>query len=224
MEGLYCIYKEKGPTSHDIVNTLRRITGIRKIGHAGTLDPLASGVLIVGIGRTATRQLNHIVKFEKEYEADIELGASSTTDDAQGEKTDLPLKKPPTRAAVLKILKGMVGEIEQMPPIYSALKIKGKAAYRIARDGKIPDLKPRKVFIKSITIKKYRWPHVSVRVVCGPGTYIRAIARDLGAALDTGGYLTDLIRTRVGSYTLKKSLTLDKFSAQAKTTRAVTLK
>lgn len=216
MEGLFTIYKEKGPTSHDIVDALRRITGIRKIGHAGTLDPLASGVLIVGIGRNATRQLHQIVKFEKEYEADIHLGESSTTDDAEGDKTEYPLPKPPTRATVLKSLKHMVGEIEQMPPIYSALKIKGKAAYRIARDGKIPEIKPRKVFIKSITIKKYRWPNASIKVVCGPGTYIRAIARDLGSSLGTGGYLTDLIRTRVGSYKIKNAITINTFAEKAK--------
>jgi tRNA pseudouridine55 synthase len=215
MEGLYGIHKEKGPTSHDVVNTLRRITGIRKIGHAGTLDPLASGVLIIGIGRASTKQLDQIVKFEKEYEATIHLGESSTTDDAEGEKTPKPLAIPPTKAAVSKILKTMVGEHVQMPPTYSALKIKGKAAYRIAREGKKPELKPRTVFIKSITLKKYHWPSASIEVVCGPGTYIRAIARDLGAQLGTGGYLTDLVRTRIGSYKLKNTLTLKEFAAKA---------
>lgn len=214
MEGIYAIHKEKGPTSHDIVAKLRRITGIRKIGHGGTLDPLASGVLIVGIGRSATRQLGHIVKFEKEYLADICLGYTSTTDDAEGDKTARPLQQPPTRAALLKSCKQMIGEVEQMPPIYSALKIKGTPAYKSARAGKIPELRSRKVFIKSITIKKYAWPNVSIKVVCGPGTYIRAIARDLGVALGTGGYLTNLIRTRVGSHTLKNALTLPEFEAQ----------
>lgn len=216
MEGLFGIHKEKGPTSHDIVNKLRRITGIRKIGHAGTLDPLASGVLIIGIGRTATKQLHQIVKFEKEYLATIRLGESSTTDDDEGEKTPHPLKKPPTKEAVLKILNTMIGEHTQMPPAYSALKIKGKAAYKIAREGKIPELKSRTVFIKSIVLQKYRWPTAQIRVVCGPGTYIRAIARDLGLQLGTGGYLTDLVRTRVGSYKLKESLTIDEFAAEAK--------
>lgn len=211
MEGLFAVYKEKGPTSHDIVDALRRITGIRKIGHAGTLDPLASGVLVVGIGRQATRQLHQIIKFEKEYIAEIRLGESSTTDDAQGEKTARPLSKPPTRAAVLKILKSMIGERLQTPPIYSALKIKGKPAHRLARAGVAPTMKARPVFIKNIVLKKYAWPEATIRVECGPGTYIRAIARDLGVALGTGGYLTELARTRVGSYKIKDALTLAQF-------------
>lgn len=214
MEGIFGIYKEKGPTSHDIVDKLRRITGIRKIGHAGTLDPLASGILVVGVGRAATRQLNHIVKFEKEYAAMIRLGESSSTDDAEGEKIPHPLPKPPARSTVLAALKKMKGEQMQMPPIYSAIKIHGKPAHRLARSGRLPELKVRKVFIKTIVLKKYTWPEATIRVVCGPGTYIRSIARDLGTALGTGGYLASLERTRVGSYNLKNAMTVAAFAEQ----------
>ena len=202
-QGIFAIYKPKGPTSHDIIDKLRRETGVKKIGHAGTLDPLASGVLVVGVGRKATKQLGAIVKKEKEYSAKIRLGMTSPTDDAEGIKTEIKIVgKIPTFGEIKKALAKFEGEILQTPPIYSAVKVKGKKAYKLARKGQTPKLKPRKALIKEIEILKYEWPYLELRVVTGPGVYIRALARDIGKYLKTGGYLAGLERTRVGSFTL----------------------
>lgn len=210
MKGIFAVYKPKGPTSHDIIDKLRKKTGVKKIGHAGTLDPLASGVLVVGVGREATKQLGNIVKKEKEYLAKIRLGMTSTTDDEEGEKVVVValsnakrlLKVPEVEKAVLKFR----GEILQTPPIYSAVKVKGKEAYKLARKGQTPKLKPRKVLIKEIEILNYKWPYLKLRVVTGPGVYIRALARDIGKTLKTGGYLAELERTRVGDFTKENAV------------------
>ncbi len=202
MKTIFVIYKPKGPTSHDIINKLRKEMGIKKIGHAGTLDPLASGVLVVGVGREATKQLGTIVKKEKEYLAKIRLGMTSTTDDEEGVKTEIKIVgKIPTLGEIKKAIAKFQGEISQTPPIYSAIKIKGKEAYKLARKGQEPKLKPRKVEIKKIDILKYEWPYLEIRVVTGPGVYIRSLARDIGQHLKTGGYLAELERTRVGEFT-----------------------
>ena len=210
MKGIFAVYKPKGPTSHDIIDKLRKKTGVKKIGHAGTLDPLASGVLVVGVGREATKQLGNIVKKEKEYLAKIRLGMTSTTDDEEGEKVVVValsnakrlLKVPEVEKAVLTFR----GEILQTPPIYSAVKVKGKEAYKLARKGQTPKLKPRKVLIKEIEILNYKWPYLKLRVVTGPGVYIRALARDIGKTLKTGGYLAELERTRVGDFTKENAV------------------
>ena len=198
---IFAFYKPKGITSHDAVNLVRRKTGERRVGHAGTLDPLASGVLVIGVGREATRRLGEIEKQEKEYEALLRLGISSTTDDEEGEKKENTVKEIPQLEKIEGILKDFEGEISQVPPIYSAIKIKGKAAYKYAREGKKVELKPRRVLIKEIKILEYKWPFLKLRVVTGPGVYVRSLARDLGEKLGTGGYLADLLRTRVGEYT-----------------------
>ena len=208
--GIFAVYKPKGPTSHDIINKLRRETGIKKIGHAGTLDPLASGVLVVGVGREATKKLGSIVKKEKEYLAKIRLGMGSSTDDEEGEKTEFEVVEIPTIAKIKKAVSKFKSEILQIPPIYSALKIKGTPAYKLARKGQTPKLKPRKALIKEIEILKYEWPFLEIRIVTGPGVYIRALARDIGEELKVGGYLAELERTRVGSYSIVKSEALDK--------------
>jgi len=206
-QGIFAIYKPKGPTSHDIINKLRRETGIKKIGHAGTLDPLASGVLVVGVGREATKQLGAIVKKEKEYLAKIRLGMESTTDDEEGVKTEVKIVgKIPTLEEIKKALAKFEGEILQTPPIYSAIKIKGKKAYKLARKGQTPKLKPRKALIKEIEILKYEWPYLELRAVTGPGVYIRALARDIGKELKVGGYLVGLERTRVGEFTKEEAI------------------
>jgi len=181
---------------------LRKETGVKKIGHAGTLDPLASGVLVVGIGREATKELAKIVKKEKEYIAKIKLGATSTTDDAEGEKTKSPKPlTPPPLAEVQKAVANFKGKILQNPPVYSAVKIQGQAAYKLARKGQAPKLKSRQVEIKEMEILKYEWPYLELKIVTGPGVYIRSLARDIGQTLKTGGYLADLERTRVGDFT-----------------------
>lgn len=211
--GIVAIYKPKGPTSHDVIDELRRITGLRTIGHAGTLDPLASGVLVVGIGRAATKELSRIAAKDKEYVATVTLGAESSTDDAEGEKRRIPVRRKPSPNAVRRALKGFCGSIAQIPPSFSAVKVRGQAAYALARAGRPPELGPRMVEVKSIQLLDYRWPRLTLEIVTGPGTYVRAIARDLGRALGTGGYLSDLERTRVGDFSKARALTLEEFSA-----------
>ncbi len=201
LKGLVAIYKPKGITSHDVINHLRRITGEQRIGHAGTLDPLAEGVLVVGIGREATKRLGEIKAKEKEYIAEIRLGMESTTGDEEGGKREVLPKQIPTQEDVEKAARKFEGEIEQAPPIYSAIKVGGKPAYRYARAGKKVELLARRVLIKKIEILSYEWPFLKLRAVTGPGVYIRALARDLGRALGTAGYLTDLERVRVGEFT-----------------------
>ncbi len=187
-------------TSHDVVGLIRRATGERRVGHAGTLDPLARGVLVVGIGRAATRTLAEVVAHEKEYVAVVRLGMTSATDDEEGEKSTREVPRVPTREDVERACKEFVGEIMQVPPIYSALKIGGKAAYTRARAGEELKMKARPILIKEIEVVSYAWPEVCVRVVTGPGAYIRALARDIGVVLGVGGYLAGLERTRVGQY------------------------
>ena len=207
-EGIWAVYKPKGISSNGLLERLRRMTGIRKIGHAGTLDPLASGVLVVGIGK-ATAELARLVDKEKEYIATIRLGLSSTTDDEEGVKTAKEAVQPPTRGEIRAALKAFVGEIEQVPPDFSAVKVKGVEAYKLARRGKVVSLKPRKAIIKRLVIISYRWPCLKIRAVTGPGVYVRSLARDIGQSLGTLGYVADLERVRVGEFTLKNALRLD---------------
>lgn len=203
------ILKPKGPTSNDIVQKVKKITG-KKVGHAGTLDPLASGVLVLGIDKD-TKRLNEVVKKEKEYVATFKFGAYSTTDDEEGEKTEIEVKETPNREKIEEIIKEFVGEISQIPPKYSAVKIKGKEAYKLARKGEDISLEPRIVKIEKIEILGYDYPLLEVRIVTGPGVYIRSLARDIGEKLEVGGYMAELERTRVGDYTKENSYTLENF-------------
>lgn len=208
---IFVIYKPPGPTSHDVIDEIRKITGVKKVGHAGTLDPLARGVLIVGVGREATKKLNEIVKKEKEYIAVIKLGEESSTDDEEGEKVVRNVEVVRDVGIVKNVAMSFVGLIEQIPPAYSAVKIKGRKAYELIRKGIDPELKPRKVEIKEIEILEYKWPLLKIRVVTGPGVYIRALARDIGRKLGTGAYLYDLERIRVGNFTKDETLSMEKF-------------
>lgn len=210
MKNIFAIYKPKGPTSNGVLEELRRITGIRKIGHAGTLDPLAKGILVVGIG-AGTKLLGSIVAKEKEYIAKIKFGAISETDDEEGKKTKIKVIKKPVLKEVRKIVYNFKGEVMQKPPIYSAIKVSGKEAYKLARKGKVVELQPRKVEIKNISIIKYRWPYLWLKVITGPGVYIRALARDIGNELGVGGYLAALERARVGKFSKNKALTIGGF-------------
>lgn len=207
-EKIFGIYKPKGITSYDVIRELKAITGEKVIGHAGTLDPLAEGVLVVGIGKTATKELKHAVAQEKEYEAEIYLGRESTTDDEEGEKTDWTIQKVPSLQDIEEALSSFKGIISQTPPIYSAIKVKGKEAYKYARRGEHVALQPRNVFIKDVVCVKYVWPILSIRVITGPGVYIRSLARDIGEKLKVGGYLRSLVRTRIGNYTIEHSFPL----------------
>lgn len=210
MPKIFAVYKPVGPTSHDVVNRVRRATGERRVGHAGTLDPLASGVLVVAVGRESTRQLSAIVESEKEYLAGIRLGESSTTDDAEGDKLDGPTIEPPSEEKIRKILEKFVGEIEQVPPAFSAIKVGGKTAYKLARQGKSVELKARTVSIKEIELLRYEWPELEIKVVTGSGVYIRSLARDIGQALGTTAYMSSLERTRVGQFKKDQAIPLDK--------------
>ena len=210
MKGIFAVYKPKGPTSHDIVDRIRKITGVKKGGHAGTLDPLARGVLVIGVGREATKKLHEVVGQEKEYIAKIRLGMESTTDDEEGEKKIVRISRAhePARKEIDKVLSEFKGQIFQTPPKFSALKIKGKSAYELARAGKEVKLEPRRVYIKEIEVLRYSWPYLTIRAVTGQGVYIRSIARDIGRKLHVGGYLADLERTRVGEWTKRSTIDL----------------
>lgn len=209
-KGIYPVYKPKGITSYDIIRKIKKeiSQNNEKIGHAGTLDPEACGVLIIGIGREFTKKLNQITNQEKEYIAEIVLGEYSSTDDAEGQKIKIKFKKKPTKQEIKKIIKEFKGEIYQKPPLFSAIKISGKPAYFYARLGKKIELKSRLIKIKDILILKYKWPILKIKVICGKGTYIRSLARDIGQKLGTGGYLKSLIRTRIGDFTINKAIRL----------------
>lgn len=203
--GLVVVDKPGGMTSHAVVARVRRTLGTRKVGHAGTLDPMATGVLVLGVER-ATRLLGHLMLTEKTYAATVRLGATTTTDDAEGEVTATADASDLTEAQVREALAAFAGEIDQVPSTVSAIKVDGKRAYALARAGEEVELKARRVTIHEITADGFRgeggFLDLDLRVRCSSGTYIRAIARDLGAALGVGGHLTALRRHAVGAFTL----------------------
>ncbi len=206
--GIIGVYKPVGPTSFDVIKQLRRLTGIKKIGHAGTLDPLASGVLVVGIGREATRRLHEVVAAEKEYAATVRFGMESATDDEEGEKQKIKFQKKPTRDEVKKMLAEFHGKIWQKPPMFSAVKVGGKRAYKLEREGDKVKLNKPPLEEKKIKIIKYKWPLLKLKVISGPGFYVRSLTRDLGEKLKVGGYLAELERTRVGKFIKKNAIKL----------------
>ena len=203
--GLVIVDKPSGWTSHDVVARLRRTLGTRKVGHAGTLDPMATGVLVIGFGR-ATRLLGHLMLTEKTYAATVRLGVVTSTDDAEGEVVATALTKHVSEADVRAALAGQVGEIDQVPSSVSAIKVDGKRAYARVREGEDVELPARRVTIHEAEAGEFRRDgdalDFELRVRCSSGTYIRAIARDVGAALGVGGHLTALRRTSVGPFTL----------------------
>ncbi|MBA3046917.1 tRNA pseudouridine(55) synthase TruB [Patescibacteria group bacterium] len=207
-EGIFAVYKPKGITSNDAVQIVKRQAGGKKTGHAGTLDPLAEGVLVVGVGREATKQLSEIVKKEKEYLAVVKFGETSSTDDAEGEKIEIKVKNIPEIIDIEKAIKKFQGNIMQIPPVFSAIKVNGRKAYKLARAGREVEMKPREIEIKKIDITDYKWPVLKLKVVTGPGAYIRALARDIGDELGVGGYLADLERTRVGQFIAEEAARL----------------
>ncbi|MDY3551140.1 tRNA pseudouridine(55) synthase TruB [Gemmata sp. JC717] len=209
MNGLLVIDKPGGMTSRDAVNRVQRwFPKKTKIGHTGTLDPLATGVLVVCVG-AATRLADYVQAMGKTYASRFRLGATSTSDDADGTVTDTPGAIPPTGEAVETALRRFVGVIEQLPPAVSALKVDGRRAHDLVRQGKEVTLAPRTVRIDAVRLTGYDWPFADVEVDCGKGTYIRSIARDLGAALGCGGMVQTLRRTRVGCYLAEDAVTLD---------------
>lgn len=211
--GLVVVDKPAGITSHDVVSRVRRLAGTRKVGHAGTLDPMATGVLVLGVER-ATRLLGHLLMTDKSYEATIRLGATTVTDDAEGEVLESTPLDGVTEAMVREALERFVGDIEQVPTAVSAIKVDGKRAYQRVRAGEDVQLTPRPVTIHELVVTRVALPDVDVTVRCSSGTYIRAIARDLGAALGVGGHLTALRRTAVGPYGLDVAQTLDQLGEE----------
>jgi tRNA pseudouridine55 synthase len=215
--GLVIVDKPGGMTSHDVVARLRRITGTRRVGHGGTLDPMATGVLVAGIGK-ATRLLGHLALSEKEYLATIRLGQATDTCDAEGEVISGAPAGAVTLDAVRAAMAPLTGEIQQVPPAVSAVKVAGTRAYRLARAGATPVLAPRAVTVSSFRVLSDRRAgdllDVDVAVTCSSGTYIRALARDLGEALGVGGHVAGLRRTRAGSYGLAMARSLDQLEAE----------
>ena len=215
--GLVIVDKPSGMTSHDVVARIRRLAGTRRVGHAGTLDPMATGVLVVGVEK-ATRLLGYLTLTEKEYAATIRLGQSTSTDDAEGEITGAAGVSAAafTEAGLAAEVNRLTGEIWQVPPAVSAVKVDGQRAYRLTRAGAAPELKPRPVTVYEFTVTAIRRDgnliDVDATVRCSSGTYIRALARDLGTALGTGGHLTRLRRTRVGGYRIELARTLDQLA------------
>lgn len=212
--GFILIDKPSGVTSHDVVDKLRTITGERKIGHAGTLDPLAAGLLILGIGSRATKRLSKFLKLDKQYLAKIKLGASSDTLDKEGKIKIKKIEKIPKRTEIQNIIQNFVGEIEQIPPLFSAKKIKGEKLYRLARKGIKIKPQPQKVKIYKIEILDYKWPYLEIKVFCSSGTYLRSLANDIGEKLSCGGYLEELTRIKIGDFSIENAIKLEKINSK----------
>jgi tRNA pseudouridine55 synthase len=229
--GLVIVDKPAGLTSHDVVARVRRLAGTRRVGHAGTLDPMATGVLLVGIGR-ATRLLGHLALHEKDYAATIRLGQTTSTDDAQGQVLSTASTELVTDEAVTAAVASFVGEIEQRPPAVSAIKVDGRRAYKRVRAGEDVVLATRKVTVSRFEVGEVRrpargevrrpaegsdvdlpWLDFDALVTCSSGTYIRSLARDVGELLGVGGHLAALRRTRVGAFDLKTARTLAELEA-----------
>ncbi len=217
-DGLIVVDKPAGMTSHDVVARIRRLARTRRVGHGGTLDPMATGVLIIGVNR-ATRLLTYVIGSTKSYTATIRLGQSTVTDDAEGEITATASVAGVTDDAVRAGLARQAGEIDQVPSAVSAIKVNGERAYKRVREGETVDLPARRVTISRLDVLEIRRGadglDVDIEVDCSSGTYIRAIARDLGAGLGVGGHLTALRRTAVGGLTLAEAVTLAELEERA---------
>ena len=209
--GFLNIYKPKGMTSFDVVARLRRVTKIKQIGHTGTLDPFAVGVLPICIGK-ATRLIEYLDD-DKEYLATVQFGKDTDTYDLDGTVTKTYDKKI-TQDNLISILDDFRGEIEQLPPIYSAIKVNGKKLYEYARNGEEVEIKPRKVFISKLELESFDYEKQKAKILvgCSKGTYIRSIAYDIGQKLDCGGYLTALERTKAGLFNKEHSIPLENFN------------
>jgi tRNA pseudouridine55 synthase len=203
--GILILNKPSGPTSRDLVDQVARLMPIAKVGHAGTLDPLATGILIVCVG-AATRLTDLLQHMQKSYRTLIRLGARSDTLDADGLIKIEPAPRVPSLASVHDALIPLRGSVEQVPPDHSALKIKGRRAYDLARAGRPVDLAKRIVQIDRIMVLEYAWPDLELEIDCSKGTYIRSIARDVGEALGCGGYVHTLVRTRIGPFTVEEAI------------------
>jgi tRNA pseudouridine55 synthase len=222
VDGIIVVAKAPGPTSHDIVALVRRLAGVKRVGHGGTLDPFAAGVLPVFVGQ-ATRLVEYHMRDDKEYRAVMAFGARSTTDDLDGELT--PTGVAPARADLDAALDAFRGEIDQVPPDYSAVRVAGRKAYELARHGEKPDLRPRHVTVHRLDVTAWddsdtTRPVATVEVHCSAGTYIRALARDIGERLGSGAYLAALKRTASGPFRIDAAHALDEVRVAMTTGRA----
>ncbi len=216
MKGLAVFYKLKGISSYDLIRMIKKLLDQEKIGHGGSLDPLAEGVLIIGIGKEGTKKLTEFLKGkEKEYIATIALGAISDTYDAEGKITPLEIVEWPKEDEIRKYLKKFEGKILQTPPAFSAVKVSGTPAYRLARKGKNIEIRPKEVEALKIELLDYQPKEsesiLKVKLLVKSGFYVRSFANDLGKMLKTGGYLKELVRTRVGNFTIQEAITLEDF-------------
>lgn len=203
------IDKAAGISSARVVGMVKRMLPRgTKVGHAGTLDPFATGVLLVLVGK-ATKRCEELMNGGKVYETTIKLGASTETLDPESQEIPRNVEKIPTREEVERVVAGMKGLVWQTPPIFSAMKVGGQRAYKLARAGKAVELAPRQVRIDAMEVLRYAWPEVDLRIECGRGTYVRAIARDLGEALGVGGYLLTLRRMRVGDFDVRDAVKVE---------------
>lgn len=210
ISGVLVVDKPVGLTSHDVVQIIRRGTGIRRAGHTGTLDPRASGVLVVLIG-SAVRLSEYVSASDKRYQAILHLGASTDTYDAEGQVVSTSAVEI-NEAQFEEALKNFVGEIEQTPPPFSAIKVKGKRAYQMAREGEVFELQPRKIQVYNLDLLEWAPPEAVIDVYCSSGTYVRSLAHDLGEVLGCGAHLTGLRRTKNGRFTLRDANTLRKLN------------
>jgi len=208
LHGVLVIDKPRGPTSMSMVNLVRRKAKKAKTGHAGTLDPLATGVLVLGIGKM-TKRLAEMMGTDKRYTTVINLSAVTDGHDAEGEPVPVDIKKIPTEDDVIQAVQSFRGEIEQVPPSLSAVKVDGRRAYAIARKGGEVAMKSRKVMVHDIQVVSFSWPLVTINIACAKGFYVRSLARDLGEVLGTGGYCTIIHRTAVGPFLIDNAIRLE---------------
>ena len=208
MAGVLVIDKPRGPTSMSMVNLVRRRAGKVKTGHAGTLDPLATGVLVLGIGKL-TKRLSELTLTNKRYTTVIDLSATTAGHDDESPREEVDVKHPPDRQTIEQVIETFQGTILQRPPIFSAVKVDGHRAYAVARKGKEVVLEPRQVEVFKVALTEYVWPLVTVDITCAKGFYVRSFARDLGEKLGTGGYCREIRRTAVGPFTLENAHVLE---------------
>jgi tRNA pseudouridine55 synthase len=222
MQGLLLVDKPKGWTSFDVVNYVRKIVARAedkkprnvKVGHTGTLDPAATGLLVLCVGREYTKKVPSLIKHDKSYVAEITFGASSTTGDVEGvieQDSHMPVC---TKTDMDNVLPNFIGTIQQTPPSYSAVKVNGKRAYELAREGKTPDIQPREITIHDIYTQSFNWPTATITCHVGSGTYIRVLAEDIGKALGTTAYLSGLRRTVVDTWSVDQAVQVDDLSEE----------
>ncbi|MBR4284120.1 MAG: tRNA pseudouridine(55) synthase TruB [Anaerotignum sp.] len=222
MDGIFNIYKEKGFTSHDVVAIVRRTIHMKKVGHTGTLDPDAEGVLPVCVGK-ATKLSDVIMDGRKSYRAMLRLGMTTTTEDASGEVLETK-EVDFNEDRIREVVASFIGKLEQVPPMYSAVKVNGKKLYELAREGKEIERKSRTIEVYDIRIRQFLPPdRVEIDVDCSKGTYIRTLCSDIGKALGCGGHMAELLRTRTGAFSLENAIKLDELQALAEQEKVETV-